>query len=237
MDKYSEIKNYYEHFYSQLREDAFPADMARYRAWFGQLLQERRPGAGMLDLGCGSGYVCSLFSRLGYAVAGVDISREAIARARRHEPGGDFKEATESGELPFPDHDYDLVTCLGVLEHIPHPEITVREMRRVCRANGRGIWVVPNASSPYFWFGGGTGQIEENPRPLAGWKSLLEQNGWQIERAFRDPGPLDSPAHGRCAHLKRCALKIMNRLPLSLTYQFVIYARPMRQIGHENTLR
>lgn len=228
MDKYSEIKDYYEHFYSQLGKNAFPADEARYQVWFGQLLQERRPDAKMLDVGCGPGYVCSLFSRLGYAVAGVDISREAIACARRNEPAGDFKEARESGELPFPDHAYDLVTCLGVLEHIPHPEITVREMCRVCRAGGRGIWVVPNVKSPYFWFGRGTGQIEENPRSLAGWKSLLEQSGWQIEQAFRDPGPLDFAVRGMTGHLKRLTLKLINRFPITLTYQFVIYARPCR---------
>lgn len=226
MDKHSEIKNYYEHFYSERRDDAFPADEARYRAWFGPLLQEQRPGAGMLDVGCGPAFVCSLFSRLGYAVAGVDISREAIACARRREPAGDFKEAAASGELPFPDHNFDLVTCLGVLEHIPHPEITVREMRRVCRPDGRGVWVVPNARSPYFWFGGGTGQIEEHPRPLAGWKSLLEQNGWQIERVFRDPGPVDSPVCGIGGRLKRLALKLMNGFPISFTYQFVIHAHP-----------
>jgi 2-polyprenyl-3-methyl-5-hydroxy-6-metoxy-1,4-benzoquinol methylase len=227
--KHSEIKNYYDRSYADLQTETFPADAARYRAWFGALLEERRPGARLLDVGCGLGYVCSLFSRLGYTVAGVDISREAIARARRGEPTGVFEEAKESGELPFPDQTYDLVTCLGVLEHIPHPEITVREMRRVCRPTGCGIWVVPNARSPYFWFGGGTGQIEENPRTLAGWKSLLEQNGWQIERVFRDPGPIDPPAQGMNARLKRFALKFMNCLPLSLTYQFVIYAQSVKQ--------
>jgi 2-polyprenyl-3-methyl-5-hydroxy-6-metoxy-1,4-benzoquinol methylase len=227
MGKHSEIKNYYERFYSKLREDAFPVDEARYQTWFGRLLQERRPGAQLLDVGCGPGYICSLFSRLGYSVAGVDISCEAIACARRHEPAGDFKEATESGELPFLDNAYSLVTCLGVLEHIPHPEITVREMRRVCRADGRGIWVVPNASCPYFWFGGGTGQIEENPRSLAGWESLLEQNGWQIERVFRDPGPMNAPVRGITGHLKRLMLKLTNGFPISLAYQFVIYARPV----------
>lgn len=225
-DKHREIKDYYEHFYSKLREDAFPVDEARYQAWFGQLLQERRPGAKLLDVGCGAGYVCALFSRLGYTVAGVDISREAIACARRNEPAGDFKEAMESGELPFPDNAYSLVTCLGVLEHLPDPEITVREMRRVCRPDGQSIWVVPNAGSPYFWFGGGTGQIEENPRSLAGWRSLLKDNGWEIERVLRDPGPLNRPACGMRARAKRTALKTLNHLPLQFTYQFVIYTRP-----------
>ena len=133
--------------------------------------------------------------------------------------------------MPFPGNAYDLVTCLGVLEHIPQPEKTLREMRRVCRANGSCILVVPNAASPYFWFGGGTGQIEENPRTLGGWKFLLEQNGWQIKRVFRNPGPLNCQMRGMNARLKRFALKLINCLPLSLTYQFVIYARPKQATG------
>jgi 2-polyprenyl-3-methyl-5-hydroxy-6-metoxy-1,4-benzoquinol methylase len=225
--KHPEIKNYYERAYTKLQEEAFPVDEARYRVWFGVLLRERRPGACLLDVGCGPGHICSLFSDLGYTVSGVDISREAIAFARRREPRGVFREAKESGELPFPDNAFDLVTCLGVLEHIPRPEMTLREMRRVCRSTGCGVWVVPNARSPYFWRGGGTGQIEETPRTLAGWRTLLGANGWEIERVFRDPGPLDRPVHGTRAHLKRFGLKLVNGLPLSFAYQFVIYARPI----------
>lgn len=145
-----------------------PADEARYRIWSGPLLQDPQPRARLLDVGCGAGHVCSFFSRLDYDVTGVDISREAIAFARQREPQGTFTEAKESGDLPFPSDAYDLVMCLGVLEHIPHPEMTLREMRRVCRAKGRGVWILPNANSPYFWLGGGTGEIEENPRTLSG---------------------------------------------------------------------
>lgn len=226
--KHLEIKNYYERRYSESQVDTFPADEARYRAWFGKLLEERLSKGKLLDVGCGVGHVCSFFANLGCTVAGVDISSEAIAFARRREPRGIFEEAKESGALPFSDNAYDLVTCLGVLEHIPHPETILRELRRVCRPDGNCVLVVPNTSSPYFWFGGGTGQIEENPRTLAGWKSLLGKNGWRIERIFRDPGPMNHPAHGTRACLKRFALKLINHLPLSFTYQFVIYARPIK---------
>ena len=228
--KHSEIKEYYERRYSELQEETFPADEVRYRAWFRKLSEEKNPKGKLLDIGCGVGHACSFFSNLGYAVAGVDISAEAIAFAQKREPRGTFEVAKESGELPFPNNAYNLVTCLGVLEHIPRPEMTLREMQRVCHADGVCVLVVPNIGSPYFWFDKGTGQIEENPRTLAGWKLLLEQNGWKIEDMFRDPGPLNHPIRGIGGHLKRLALKLTNCLPFSLTYQFVIYARPIKQV-------
>lgn len=225
--RHSEIKKYYERSYAISQGETFPSDEARYRNWFGPMLNERRLHAQMLDVGCGHGYVCSLFARLEYSVAGVDISLAAIESARRLEPEGHFEEAKESGELPFASQHFDVVACLGVLEHIPDPEKTLREMRRVCRPGGLGVWVLPNSSSPYFWFGGGTGQIEETPRTLAQWKNLLEASGWRIERVTKDPGPIDLPSVGTKAWTKRVALKLINFLPISLTYQFVIHARPV----------
>ena len=115
----------------------------------------------------------------------------------------------------------------GRLEHIPHPETTLREMQRVCRLAGRGVWTASNARSPYFWGGGGTGQIEETPRTLPEWRALLEANGWRIESVGWDPGPLDSPARGIDSRLKRLGSRMFNHLSLTLTYQFVIHARPI----------
>ena len=90
MEKYSEIKNYYDIRYSESREKTFPADEARYRAWFGPLLENKIANAKLLDVGCGAGHVCSFFSELGYTVAGVDISGEAIAFARQRRAAGNF---------------------------------------------------------------------------------------------------------------------------------------------------
>ena len=197
------------------------ADPARYAAWFGSLLTTPRPGDRMLDYGCGVGYVCSLFSGLGYDVTGVDISPRALEIGRRREPNVMFLEAESDGSLLFDDGHFAVIACLGVLEHVPEPEPVVQELRRVAAADATAVWVVPNARSPFFWFGHGTGQIEEHPRTLDGWRELLAENGWAIEDVRRDPGPIDRPV----AAWKRLAQAFLNRLPLGLTYQFVIETR------------
>lgn len=219
---YSRIREYYNQRYAAERGETFPPDPSRYRAWFGSLLGSSRPGAAMLDYGCGAGYVCSLFAELGYDVTGVDISPAALEIARRREPRATFVEATADGVLPNADASFDVVACLGVLEHIPEPAPTVAELRRVAREPARAVWVVPNARSPFFWFGRGTGQVEEHPRSLDGWRKLLTRGGWIVESVRRDPGPIDRPVAG----WKRLGQGILNRLPMAMTYQFVIETRP-----------
>jgi SAM-dependent methyltransferase len=216
------IRDYYDERYAVEGGDTFPPDPSRYRAWLGPLLDIARSGAPMLDYGCGVGYVCSLFAPLGCDVTGVDISPAALSIARAREPNATFLVAEADGSLPFADASFDMIACLGVLEHIPEAEPVVAELRRVARDGAAAVWVVPNARSPFFWFGHGTGQVEEHPRSLDGWRELLIAGGWTIESIRRDPGPLDRSLAG----WKRLGQGILNRLPMGLTYQFVIETRP-----------
>jgi SAM-dependent methyltransferase len=219
--KHTVIRDYYDERYATEGGDTFPPDPSRYRAWFGSLLGAATPGSTVLDYGCGAGYVCSLFAELGYDVTGLDISPTALEIAHRREPRVTFVEATADGTLPFADDTFDVIASLGVLEHIPEPAPVVAELRRVAREGARGVWVVPNARSPFFWFGHGTGQVEEHPRSLDGWRELLASGGWVIVDVRRDPGPIDRPIAG----WKRLGQGVLNRLPMAFTYQFVIETR------------
>lgn len=215
------IRDYYDERYTAEGGETFPPDPSRYRAWFGSLLASGQPGARILDYGCGAGFVCSLFAELGFDVTGVDISPAALEIARKREPSATFVEATADGKLPFADASFDLIACLGVLEHVPEPEPIVAELNRVAREDASAVWVLPNARSPFFWFGHGTGQVEEHPRSIDGWRELLASGGWVIEDVRRDPGPIDRPVAG----WKRLGQGILNRLPMAFTYQFVVETR------------
>lgn len=216
----SRIRDYYDERYSTESGEAFPPDPSRYREWFDSLERRDAPGR-FLDYGCGVGYVCSRFVARGWQVTGVDISAAALEVARRREPDATFLETTPGNSLPLEPETFDVVTCLGVLEHIPDPAPVVADLRRVAKPGAQSVWVVPNARSPYFWFGHGTGQVEEHPRTLGEWRDLLTAGGWEIEGVRRDPGPIDRPV----AAWKRVLQTMLNKLPLGLTYQFVIEAR------------
>ncbi len=56
--------------------------------------------------------------------------------------------------LPFDDESFDLVTCLGSLEHFPDPAASAKEMKRVLKPGGEALIFVPNLFFlGHIWFG------------------------------------------------------------------------------------
>lgn len=49
--------------------------------------------------------------------------------------------------LPWPDNYFDYVTSLGSLEHYLHPEIGIREIKRVLKTDGLSCIMLPNRFS------------------------------------------------------------------------------------------
>jgi SAM-dependent methyltransferase len=89
-------------------------DCAAIAAW----LSERgiRPGATILDAGCGTGRYAGELARRGYAVEGVDRSSELIETARQSVRGyGDSVSFRVGDILTLPAARYDGILCRGVL--------------------------------------------------------------------------------------------------------------------------
>ncbi len=75
-------------------------------------------------------------------VVGIDWSPRMIvvAQAEAARRGLDnrarFQVADVRKALPFEDGEFDVVTCLGLLETLPHPERILRELRRILKPDG-----------------------------------------------------------------------------------------------------
>jgi len=73
------------------------------------------------DLGCGTGYGSYLLSWSGAtSVTGIDIGDDAIAYAREHYPGVEYRVGDLMDEKTLPDA--DVAVCFEVLEHVDAPE-------------------------------------------------------------------------------------------------------------------
>ena len=98
-----------------------------------------RPGARLLDAGCGTGGFLrfALDSASPERVCGVDIASDAIAFARVRVPEAELHVAPV-WELPFADAAFDLVVMADVLQHLPEPTIgaSLDELRRVIAPGG-----------------------------------------------------------------------------------------------------
>ncbi|MBN1341084.1 MAG: class I SAM-dependent methyltransferase [Phycisphaerae bacterium] len=96
-------------------------------------LLPRRAGRCVLDVGCGDGHLCRVLDGRGFEhVVGTDLAGSRMDYARRHHPDGRFLQSNISA-LPFADGQFDVVTCVEVLEHVEDPERSMRELARVAR--------------------------------------------------------------------------------------------------------
>lgn len=106
----------------------------KYRA-----IQEDLSGARcLLDVGCGTGLLLDDLPRCGGFVVGVDFSREMLRRAEERFDGVSLILA-DADNLPFQDESFDTVVSLTLLQNMPDPKRTVREMARVTEAGGKVI--------------------------------------------------------------------------------------------------
>jgi ubiquinone/menaquinone biosynthesis C-methylase UbiE len=120
-----------------------------YRYWTPLLLKRAapKPGERALDVACGTGVVArSMVPLVGERgkVVGLDINPSMLEVACKqfsdHCDEIDWREG-RAENLPFPNSDFDLVTCQQGLQFFNRP-VALREMHRVLRPNGRAAIAV-----------------------------------------------------------------------------------------------
>ncbi len=84
----------------------------------------------VLDVGTGAGVFAEAFSKSAASVAGIDVSAELLAAARKHVPNALFLEAPAE-KLPFADGSFDLLFLGSVLHETDDPLKALEEARRV----------------------------------------------------------------------------------------------------------
>lgn len=92
-------------------------------------------GSTGFDLGCGSGRWAQFVAPKVAALECIDGSREALDVARRTlagRPNCTFVHAL-AGDLPLADSAYDFGYSLGVLHHVPQPDVGLRDAVRCLR--------------------------------------------------------------------------------------------------------
>jgi 2-polyprenyl-6-hydroxyphenyl methylase / 3-demethylubiquinone-9 3-methyltransferase len=92
-----------------------------------------RPGAVLVDLGCGAGLLAPHVERLGYRHVGLDLVASSLAQARDH---GVSPVRADVRALPLTDESADAVSAGEILEHVLDPSTVVSEACRVLRPGG-----------------------------------------------------------------------------------------------------
>jgi malonyl-CoA O-methyltransferase len=92
----------------------------------------------VLDLGCGTGLLLGELCKRARLVVGVDVSEEMLQKARARSEIAKLI-AADADNLPFRNGVFDCVVSVTLLQNMPDPARTVRELTRVLRRNGVGI--------------------------------------------------------------------------------------------------
>ncbi len=131
----------------------------------------RYPGRELLEIGCGLGTDLLQFAKGGAKVAGLDLTPQSVALARRRFELEDMPGRFLVGDaenLPFPDDRFDVVYSFGVLHHTPDTARAFREVRRILRPGGEAVIMLYHAHSSHYYLG----------YPLALLSRLRRGQGW-----------------------------------------------------------
>jgi 2-polyprenyl-6-hydroxyphenyl methylase/3-demethylubiquinone-9 3-methyltransferase len=111
-------------------------------------------GRRVLDVGCGGGILAEALAHRGAEVTGIDLGEAPLAVARLHarEQGVDVDYRCISVEEMAEAHpgEYDVVTCLEMLEHVPDPSLVVAACSRLVRPGGQVFFSTINRN-PKAW--------------------------------------------------------------------------------------
>lgn len=117
------------------------------------------PVAGLeaLDIGCGGGILTDSLARKGAKTLGVDLSTKALKVAQLHAleaqtPNVSYREVsaeTLAGERPG---QFDVVTCMEMLEHVPDPASVVQACATLVKPGGWVFFSTLNRNPKSFLF-------------------------------------------------------------------------------------
>lgn len=110
-------------------------------------MQQVRPGARILDYGCGLGEVVEQGRAMGLEMYGADVFYAANPETRNHVQvkgflGNRIREINDA-RIPFDNGFFDLVLSNMVFEHLPDMEAVLREIHRVLVPGGFLVALFP----------------------------------------------------------------------------------------------
>jgi 2-polyprenyl-3-methyl-5-hydroxy-6-metoxy-1,4-benzoquinol methylase len=120
-----------EHYQTELGGDDRDPELAAERATVLERIAKERPGARVLDVGCGAGRFVSLAREAGLACDGFEPNADAAMLAARKTGA-----RVHSGSVRAVSDRYDFVHLADVLEHVPDPVRMLEEVRSVLARGG-----------------------------------------------------------------------------------------------------
>lgn len=113
-------------------------------------------GKAAVDVGCGGGILAEAMAALGAHVKGIDLSEKALKVAMLHllesRLDVDYEEISAEHLAQREAGQYDIVTCMEMLEHVPNPASTVGACAELVKPGGHVFFSTINRNPKSYLF-------------------------------------------------------------------------------------
>ena len=168
-------------------------------------------GKRVVDVGCGGGILAESMAAKGARVTGIDLSEKALKVARLHQLESgvqvDYRLIAAEALAEESPEQFDVVTCMEMLEHVPDPASTMAAFARLVKPDGWVFFSTLNRNPKSYLFAivGAEYVLSLLPKGTHDWAKFIK--------------PHELASHARQAGLEPAELMGMTYNPLTKVYR------------------
>ena len=165
------------------------------RRYYAALVNRYAPDGGedrrLMELGCGLGHLLGLLQD-DFSCVGVDLIDYSVEQTKINAPKVEAYQMDVDDISQFEDNSFSVIVALHLVEHLPNPEETIRQINRLLVDGGLWLFATPHPDYSFRRFKDrendaiGKDKTHINVHRPEQWKTWCEGNGFNMLKHFGD---------------------------------------------------